>query len=184
MKSPLLSAFLAFLGWNGCPSPSLPPQRIDFSEPAHQNWLPLNDNVMGGVSRGAIAWSERGMMWEGETRLENNGGFSSVRSPWTEVDLSKVRSVTVRCRGTGGPYKLVFETSSRWYFPYAFASFSPSEDWNDIAIPLSSFSWSQAFTGDWDRSAASLERVLRMGLMKYDGTATGFSLEVASIAFD
>lgn len=159
------------------------PTNMDFVLPADQTWRALNDNVMGGISDGRITWTETGMRWTGATRLENNGGFSSVRSPWGQYNFEALDAVVIRCRGNGGQFKFTLECSQRWYIPYAFAPFTPGPDWTDIRLPLSDFKWSQAFTGD-TRIDASLSNVLRMGLLKYDGQAQPFELDVASIRFE
>ena len=69
--------------------------------------------------------------------------------------------------------------------PYAYTSFNPNDDWQDVVIDVEDFSWSQAQMGDLRNVAPSQELgdVLRIGLMKYDGTAQPFELEVASIHF-
>ena len=69
--------------------------------------------------------------------------------------------------------------------PYAYASFEPTSEWEEVVIPASDLKWSQAQMGDltFVRPSRDLEQVLRLGLMKYDGTAKAFNLEVASIAF-
>ena len=167
--------------WPVLPSPK--PVAMDFTQLEGQTWRPLNDNVMGGRSSGTIAWSDAGMRWSGATRLENNGGFSSVRGPWGSDDFSDLKSVVITCRGTGGPFKLTLETSRAWYLPYAFISFEPSTEWSEITLPLADFRWSQAFVGDTGFTP-SLREVLRVGLMKYDGTAQAFELDVAGIRFE
>ena len=80
---------------------------------------------------------------------------------------------------------MTLETSERWWMPYAYASFSPSEDWQEVVLEVNDFSWSQAQMGDLKSVSPALELsdVLRIGLMKYDGTAQPFDLEVASIRF-
>ena len=164
------------------PSASVAPVDIDFTDAKAQTWRVLNDNVMGGISTGDLSWGKQGLRWVGETRLENNGGFSSVRAPWGTHDFSDVERVIITCRGTGGPFKLTLETSRAWYMPYAFASFDPTEDWSEVVLPLSAFRWSQAFTGD-TRFSTSLSEVLRIGLLKYDGSAQSFDLEVSEVRF-
>ena len=148
-------------------------------------WQPLNDGVMGGLSEGSVVMSDSVMRWTGKTRLENNGGFASVRSAWGTLDLRFLKRVVIRCRGVGGPLKLTLETSTRWWMPYAYASFTPSNTWQDVELGLQDFSWSQAQMGDLKAVQPALElgEVLRIGLMKYDGTAQPFDLEVASIHF-
>jgi len=82
---------------------------------AVKSWTIQNDNVMGGVSEGSVQWQEEGLRWFGHTRLENNGGFSSIRSPWKAFDLTEFKAVSIRCKGTGGPFKIVLDTQYAWY---------------------------------------------------------------------
>ena len=44
------------------------------------DWYPLNDGVMGGVSRGIV--KRDGYIWKyfGQLSLENRGGFSTIRA--------------------------------------------------------------------------------------------------------
>lgn len=182
---------LAFSLWSfvSCTAPDSPKPRdpvlVDFGRDITDRWRVLNDNVMGGMSMGELTWTDSTVKWTGATRLENNGGFASVRSPWGEFNLSDLDRIVVKCRGTGGPFKLTLETSERWWMPYAYASFDASADWQVVVIPASDLKWSQAQMGDLTsvRPSRDLEQVLRLGLMKYDGTAQAFDLEVASIAF-
>ena len=178
---------VATLFWSCAPSlptvPSSDLQTIQFGSEMNNPWRPLNDGVMGGLSEGTVTLNDSSMSWKGQTRLENNGGFASVRAPWGNADLRTMDRVVIRCRGNGGPFKLTLETSQRWWMPYAYASFSPGKEWQDVV--LNDFSWSQAQMGNLKSVTPSreLEDVLRVGLMKYDGTAQAFDLEVASIQF-
>ena len=44
-------------------------------------WRIVNDGVMGGLSKGNISFTDGGtMVFKGNLSLENNGGFSSVRT--------------------------------------------------------------------------------------------------------
>ncbi len=163
------------------PSPEY--QTIQFGASMNTPWLPLNDGVMGGLSEGTVSLNDSSMSWIGQTRLQNNGGFASVRAPWGNTNLRTMDRVIIRCRGNGGPFKLTLETSQRWWMPYAYAAFNATEEWQDVV--LEDFSWSQAQMGDLKsvNPSRELEKVLRIGLMKYDGTAQAFDLEVASIQF-
>ncbi len=160
-------------------------KHIDFGSSMVEPWRSINDGVMGGLSEGEIAWKDTIMLWSGQTSLENNGGFASIRGPWEHHDLRAMNRAIIRCRGNGGPFKMTLETSQRWWMPYAYTSFNPNDDWQDVVIDVEDFSWSQAQMGDLRNVAPSQELgdVLRIGLMKYDGTAQPFELEVASIHF-
>tara|TARA_B100000963_G_scaffold337834_1_gene334158 strand:- start:13 stop:630 length:618 start_codon:yes stop_codon:yes gene_type:complete len=167
------------------PTMSTETQTIVFGAAMGEPWRTLNDGVMGGLSEGEIVWSDTALQWFGQTRLENNGGFASLRGPWEQRDLRAMDQVVIRCRGNGGPFKLTLETSQRWWMPYAYTSFNPSLEWQDLVLEAKDFSWSQAQMGDLKTVTpeSELGEVLRMGLMKYDGTAQPFELEVASIQF-
>ena len=149
-------------------------------------WTIQNDDVMGGVSEGSVQWKDEGFRWHGHTRLENNGGFSSIRSPWKSFDLTEFDSVRIRCKGTGGPFRIVFDTQRAWYLPNAQSNFDVSEEWSDVVIPLKKFVWEEPRRGVIGKvnPAKELDEVIRFGLMKYDGTAQPFELEVASVSFE
>tara|TARA_B110000444_G_C18749213_1_gene551884 strand:+ start:477 stop:980 length:504 start_codon:yes stop_codon:yes gene_type:complete len=159
---------------------------FDESGNSTQSWTIQNDNVMGGVSEGSVQWQEDGFYWHGHTRLENNGGFSSIRSPWKSFDLTKFDAVRIRCKGTGGPFKIVFDTTREWYLPNAQSDFEVTEEWSEVVIPLENFIWKQPRRGFIGKVIPSKElgEVIRFGLMKYDGTAQPFKLEVASLTFE
>ena len=158
---------------------------IEFSAFMDEPWRALNDGVMGGVSEGSIEWTDSSMVWTGQTRLENNGGFASVREPWGHRNLQNLEQINIRCRGKGGPLKLTLETSQRWWMPYAYTSFQPTDEWQILVLDATDFSWSQAQLGDLTSVSPQrdLSDVLRLGFMKYDGTAQAFDLEVASMSF-
>ena len=159
-------------------------EKVQFASDMTEPWRPLNDGVMGGVSEGEVEMHDSSITWQGQTRLENNGGFASLRSPWGQHNLSDLDRIVVKCRGTGGPFKLTMETSQRWWMPYAYASFEPSTEWQEVIIEASDLKWSQAQMGDLTsvRPSRDLGEVLRLGLMKYDGTAQPFNLEIQSIS--
>ena len=153
---------------------------------ATKTWTIQNDNVMGGVSEGNVQWQEDGFRWFGHTRLENNGGFSSIRSPWKSFDLTEFEAVRIRCKGTGGPFRIVFDTQRAWYLPNAQTNFDVSEEWSDVVIPLKKFVWEEPRRGVIGKvnPTTELSEVIRFGLMKYDGTAQPFELEVESVSFE
>ena len=46
---------------------------------ALEPWRAINDGVMGGVSVGRMVATDRGLRFEGELSLENNGGAAAGR---------------------------------------------------------------------------------------------------------
>ena len=184
----LFPTLFATLLCTSCSRVSAPPANastldISFSTDMERPWVPLNDGVMGGMSEGAVTWQDSSFRWKGQTRLENNGGFASLRSPWGDQDLRGFQRLEVTCRGTGGPFKVTLETSQRWWMPYAYATLDVSEEWQTIEVDAKDFQWSQAQMGDLRTvdPQSEFQNILRMGWMKYDGTAQAFDLEVGQM---
>ena len=62
---------------------------FDAREEEKLKWSITNDSVMGGRSRGKVSFSDSGTMrFRGDLSLENNGGFSTVRTGRINLDLS------------------------------------------------------------------------------------------------
>jgi monofunctional biosynthetic peptidoglycan transglycosylase len=76
---------------------------IDFSR-GDVTWPHINDGVMGGVSSGGISAVDGYATFRGTVSFDNNGGFSSVRSPTVVLDLSMFEGLVLRVRGDGKRY--------------------------------------------------------------------------------
>ena len=77
----------------------------DEDEPA---WYTVNDDVMGGVSTSMVttdAETQR-LVFSGNLSLENNGGFASIRSQWSDYDLTGYDGIVLRVRGDGRAYQV------------------------------------------------------------------------------
>lgn len=164
------------------------PAFLDFGKNDLSSWRGLNDDVMGGRSRCTVKYSKSTLTWEGTVSLENNGGFSSIRSTWAERDLSSFDAVTLRCRTTTGAaddFTLTMEVSQQWWMPYWKVNFDARPEWTEVTIPFSDLKKSSAMTGELPKlwTWGDLSAVLRMGFMKYDGTAGDFGLEVDWMRF-
>jgi len=98
---------------------------------------------MGGLSQGKMAISEDGILsFSGKLSLENNGGFSSVRSGGVELDLSKAEGLMVRVKGDDRTYEVHLSTLARFKGrEITFAGMLPTKKgaWTEVKIPFSSF---------------------------------------------
>lgn len=117
------------------------------SSPQKLGWEIVNDGVMGGLSKGTVTMSKSGtMLFRGVLSLENNGGFSSVRSGEVPMDLSKATGVVVRVRGDGRTYQFRLMTDVR-FRNRSVAFMAPFQtkagEWVEIRIPF------EAFVGTW-----------------------------------
>ena len=103
-------------------------------------WFSLNDRVMGGISSGGIVWKKNKAVFKGVLSLQNNGGFSSIRSPDLSSDMSSFRGLSVMVRGDGREYALTLHggQEENGYLFRAFFKPVPGE-WEEVRIPFSDF---------------------------------------------
>lgn len=82
-----------------------------------QNWYVTDDGVMGGLSSGKAYLSDSSVVFTGTVSLENNGGFSSLRSPYHKLNLEEFKEVEIRARATGLPFSITFSKSRQFWVP-------------------------------------------------------------------
>lgn len=157
---------------------------FDFSRPeAAERWVPVNDDVMGGVSSSRFRQSgEDFAVFEGTLSLENNGGFASVRGSIERGSLEGVTRLTMRVRGDGQRYQLRLRMGRRFDGVAYVANFDTEEgEWTTVTIPLSSFE--PGFRGYRPRNAAPLEasEVRQIGLMLTDRQEGPFRIDLGWI---
>lgn len=106
-----------------------------------KRWYPINDNVMGGVSDGRVEHAADGALrFVGAVSLENNGGFASVRSHPTVMDLSDCSGILVRVRGDGQHYAFNVQTDYRIRAgSYRHSFVTVPDTWIEIYFPFSEF---------------------------------------------
>ena len=147
---------------------------------AGEGWRAVNDNVMGGVSRGAAKFPGDGsMLFAGVLSLENRGGFSSVRNNQKSMDLSAYDGLTARVRGDGRTYWMTVGTSMRipaGSFRTTFKT-EPGK-WTVVRAPFSGFR-ATSFGRELP-AAVKLNRsqVRSIGFLIADKKAGPFRLEV------
>ena len=155
---------------------------FEFSSPGvGGDWRSVNDDVMGGVSRGGSEVKDGRLHFRGALSLENNGGFASVRVRTAPKDLSAATRLVVRAKGDGRTYRLQLGTSahfrrSRIAYQAEFAT--RAGEWIEVSVPLADFV--PTYRGD-TLSGPPLDRagIEEFGLLLADGQAGPFALEVA-----
>ncbi len=120
------------------PDPVNLPGNVLFSFSAQEPpWATVDDNVMGGVSSSDVAVVEETLVFAGTMSLDNNGGFSSVRSPWTPTDLSGYDGVLMRVLGDGNAYRFrirAVETGANISYNALFDT--TPETWKLVYVPF------------------------------------------------
>lgn len=151
---------------------------FDFEE-SSENWFNVDDDVMGGVSSSSSEILDSGvLLFSGTMSLDNNGGFSSIRSPWNPIDLTGKDGVLIRVFGDGQLYRLRIRTTETGNQVAYNSFFETSQDeWTTIYIPFNTMVPSRfgfrVQTGELNPGAIS-----SFGFMLSDKQEGEFSLQV------
>jgi NADH dehydrogenase [ubiquinone] 1 alpha subcomplex assembly factor 1 len=149
-------------------------------------WIAVNDGVMGGLSRGGPEVKDGSLHFMGTLSLENNGGFSSVRTAKANYDFSGKATLVMRVKGDGRKYQLRLATDARFNgsaISYG-AEFSTEKDkWIEVKVPF------EALSPSWrgrklDGPPLDLSKVEELGLLIGDKKAGPFKIEVDWIAVE
>jgi hypothetical protein len=160
---------------------------LDFDDPADAAlWRPVDDVVMGGVSRSAFGQAAAGVArFHGNVSLENFGGFASVRTPPRDWDTAGAEAFVLRVRGDGRTYKFTIRTGDGFDGIQFQQRFTPAADrWCDVRLPVDQFV--PTFRGRRVPFAPALDaaKVRALGLMVSDKQAGDFELLVDRIAIE
>jgi hypothetical protein len=110
---------------------------FDFTKDSDiSGWQITDDVVMGGVSSGSFKLSSEGHgVFEGHVSLENNGGFSSVRYRFPQMEVSSDASLLLKVKGDGKRYQVRVRDDSGNYYSYI-AYFKTTGEWQVVEVPL------------------------------------------------
>ncbi len=143
-------------------------------------WVAVNDNVMGGVSDGRVRMTDHATLeFFGSISLENNGGFASIRSRRSDVDLSSFDGLLIRVRGDGQRYDLNLRTNVRIMAGSYRAKFETNVDaWQEVYLPFADFEPTSFGRVRSDLPALDPSKIRSFGFLIADKQAGSFSLEV------
>ena len=146
---------------------------------AARQWQTVNDGVMGGLSDGRFKINEdKKMEFFGTLSLENNGGFASIRSRPTQMNLQKGDSIVTRVRGDGREYSLnLYVPRQRTAFSYRGFFNTKKDEWIEVKIPLDKFQ-ATSFGRVVRNQPLDPGEVERIGFLLGDKKAGTFRLEV------
>ena len=142
-------------------------------------WRSVNDNVMGGVSKGAgRITKDNTLEFSGTLSLENRGGFTSIRTRPADLNLSGYDRLALRLKGDGRTYYVNLMTSSRSAASYRLAIKTKKNSWQEVRVDMKDFRYTSY--GRIREGAAPLNAkdVVSMGITLADKKAGPFRLEI------
>ena len=184
MKSAYLSGWLALVMVTTAMAEDSPQTLFDFTgADAAKEWQAVNDGVMGGVSEGKFKITDKKTLeFFGTLSLENNGGFSSVRTKAKKLGLEKGDTVVVKVRGDGREYTLnLYLDKPLIAFSYRATVQTKKGEWIEVKVPLDKFEATSFGRVVKDAGAVDPKEVNALGFMVSDKKAGPFKLEVESI---
>ena len=98
-----------------------------------QNWIVVNDNVMGGRSEGGFSHKKKRLIFFGNTNT-NGGGFSSIRTKPSDFGLGDKEGLHIRFKGDGRTFKLGVRLEGK-SVSYR-SSFTSGNAWQEARIPF------------------------------------------------
>lgn len=143
-------------------------------------WRPVDDVVMGGVSRSLFRCADGGPgLFSGVLSRERNGGFASVRTVLEHRDYREFDRFRLRIRGDGRRYGFRVRNDDRFDgVVYASDFDTASGRWQEIDLPFSSFR--PMFRGSVVAGAPPMDpgSIAQIGLLIASGQEGAFRLEV------
>ena len=145
------------------------------------DWRVVDDGVMGGLSQGKREIGKDGVLrFFGTLSLENNGGFSSLRTGDVKLDLSAGDGVILRVKGDGRTYQLRFSTDAEYRGrEMSFQAGFPTTnvEWAEVKVPF------KRFVGTWrgvdlPDKVFDPSKIRRLGLQLADKKQGPFELRV------
>ena len=161
---------------------------IDFGNLAEKNqdWVLLSDNVMGGITKSTIEYSNDAVLLTGDISLANYGGFASIKTKYQRFDLSNYNGIKIRYRSANQKFVFTLEDNKYWAKPYYKNAFSSNKNdtWEEAIIYFKDFK--EMIIGQPTGNVMpleSLKKTVRLGIMTAEKKEGPFSLEVDYIEF-
>jgi uncharacterized surface protein with fasciclin (FAS1) repeats len=146
-----------------------------------KGWQTVLDGVMGGLSTGRIAAGEGGTLrFTGELSLENNGGFSQIRTAVPEGTFAGTTGLVLRVKGDGRSYQCDIRSSQLRIMAGGYQSVfqTKADEWIEVSVPFDQCvanSFGQRMRNAPALAAASIESV---GITLADKKEGPFAIEI------
>jgi len=102
-----------------------------------KQWEIVNDNVMGGISKGSFKIENGRVVFYGKLSSKYNGGFASIRNR-ERIHLNNNEKITLKVIGDGNTYQVRIKDSYHNYHSY-FQEFRTNGTEEEITLSLSDF---------------------------------------------
>ena len=154
---------------------------ISNTEPeADRQWRIVLDGVMGGKSTGTLKLEQDKLVFEGETSLRNNGGFSSIRAGITPGSLMGYDTLRLRVKGDGRKWIFGSRKSTRMGADSYWAEFQTKDkQWMTVDIQIQSMV--RHIFGQKAPGSITPGEIEGIEFYIYDKSAGHFRLEIDSI---
>jgi len=104
------------------------------------DWIAVNDDVMGGLSKGELTLTNKSLKFDGTISLKNNGGFASFRNQYGLYNLRQASTVEIKYRSTGQIMALSLEPNEVFYKPTFRVLLEDTKmAWKTMEISISQF---------------------------------------------
>ena len=154
---------------------------VDFQNKEQASgWNAVNDGVMGGRSVGKLKTTDDGMMkFYGTLSLENNGGFTSIRSGRMNIEMQPEDGFRVRLKGDGRTYIFnLYPRTRRMAFSYRASLPTVAGEWTEVVVPLKDFTPTSFGRRVQNKSPLSPDQISGIGFMLSDKKPGAFELEI------
>ena len=145
-----------------------------------RGWRTVLDGVMGGLSTGKISHAGDRLVFEGETSLRNNGGFSSMRASMPRGAMDGSDSIQFRVKGDGRTYIFGTRSSSGSGGDSYWTRFETvAGEWQTVTIKIEEME--RHFFGQKMSGKITPDQVRGIDFYIYDKKAGSFRLEIDNI---
>jgi len=160
--------------------------KIDFGlSKEGQDWMIVNDDVMGGLSESTITFNNNSILFKGNISLRNNGGFASIRGPKDIFNLSNFTKVKIKFKSKGRDFAFRLATSELYFKPnYKHNFSSTSQEWEIAELKLADFKeYTLGKISGTNLSKQKMRNIIRFGVMLNDKKEGPFEIEIDYIEF-
>ena len=164
-----------------CAEPIAPAESNLEFDSGTKGWQTVLDGVMGGRSTGRISAGEGGtLQFTGELSLENNGGFSQIRTAVAQGLFAGTKGLLMRVKGDGRTYQCDIRSSRVRVMAGGYQRLFATKagEWIEVEIPFDECTFNTF--GQRVRDAAPLDptTIESVGITLSDKKPGDFALEI------